>query len=313
MLRPFLHFLWIGAALFAVDRLWLSAPVPDPVVIPAQRVEALRASFRERAGRAPDEEELAALLRSEADDELLRREALALGFDRDDPVIARRLLQNMRFAGADDDSGGERDAASLVEEARDLGMDASDPVVRRRLVQRMRLLIEARALEEEPSEEALRAHYDETLARYRDPARVRITQLYFDGEPEGEAERALASLRAGEGPPDPRSLADPFLHAARQPLQSRRELAGRFGEALAEAAFALAPGVWSEPVRSGYGEHLLRVEERTPESQRPFEAVREEVRLDWLAERRELLLRETLRELREGVAVVVEGGPRLSP
>ena len=81
-------------------------------------------------------------IRAEVDDELLYRKAKRLGFDRDDPVVQRRLVQNMRFAGADP----ERDAASLYAEALDLGMHESDPVVRRRLVQRMRLAIEAEAL-----------------------------------------------------------------------------------------------------------------------------------------------------------------------
>lgn len=303
MLRPLLHFLWIGSLLFAIDRLLLASPqAPAPVVVPVERVGELRASFLSQTGRLPSEEELSGLLRAEVDDELLYREALALGFDRDDPVVQRRLVQNMQFAGADPD----RDAASLFAEAIDLGMQRSDPVVRRRLVQRMRLLIEARAMQEEPSEQALRAFYDANRERYLDPARVALVQLYFDGEPAGEARRALARLRDA-GPDAPGG--EPFLHAPRQPLQSERELAGRFGAGFASAVFALPLGVWSGPIRSSFGEHLVYVRERTPEALRPFESVRAELRLAVLAERRRAALAEALSSLREGVQVVVAGGP----
>ena len=95
-------------------------------------------------------EQLEALVRPEVDDELLYREAIALGFDRDDPVIFNRLVMNMRFAGAEEG----REAADLYREARELGMHLTDIVVRRRLVQRMRLLIESRAAEPEPAGEA---------------------------------------------------------------------------------------------------------------------------------------------------------------
>ena len=302
MLRPLLHFLWIGVALFALDR-WLepTAP-PDPVVISGGRVEELRGAFLARSGRLPDDRELDGLLRAEVNDELLYRRARSLGFDRDDPVVQRRLVQNMRFAGADP----ERDAASLFSEALELGMDRSDPVVRRRLVQRMRLAIEARALEQEPADEELRAHYEANRQRYRDPARVRLVQVFFDGEPAGEAEAALRRLRrAGAGPEDLEGEGEAFLHGAEQPPQSERELAQRFGPAFARRAFDLPQGAWSGPAESSYGAHLVWIREHTPEAQRSFEEVRRELRYAVLAEHRRRLLEEALASLRQGVRVVV--------
>lgn len=303
MLRPLLHFLWIGLALFAVDRWLAPGAVPEPVVIPAARVEELRGAFLARAGRMPDAAELEGLLRAEADDELLYREALGRGFDRDDPVVQQRLIQNMRFAGA----GPESDPASLYEEALALGMDRSDPVVRRRLVQRMRLSIEAAALEPPPTDAELRAHYDANREQYRDEARVRCAQLYFDGDPPGEARAALERLREAGAGPDVHGVGEAFLHGVEQPLQSERELARRFGADFARRVFELTPGSWSGPVASSYGQHLVWVRERTPESQREFAAVRQEVEHAVLAERRHLALARAIAGLREGVRVIVAG------
>src|SRR5262249_58581102 len=69
-----------------------------------------------------------------SDDELLYREALALGVDRRDPAVRERLVRLGGFVGED---RGERDA--LEREARRLGLERSDVVIRRHLAEIMRL------------------------------------------------------------------------------------------------------------------------------------------------------------------------------
>jgi len=306
--RPLLRFLVLGALLFAADRLWSREP-PAPVVIPAARVEAVRAEWVAWQQRAPSEAELARALESEIEEELLYREALRRGYDRGDPVVFRRLVQNLRFAGADAD----RDDASLYREARELGLHESDIVVRRRLVQRMRLELEAAALAEEPAEAELRAHFEATRDRYRSPARVTFHQIFFEQGRAEAAARALEALRAADAPPEARpEAADPFLHSAAQPSQSRDELAERFGADFAEAVFAAEPGGWSGPAPSAYGHHLVYVSEREPARALSFETVREKVRLALLAERRSRALREGVAALRAGAEVRIESAPASS-
>ena len=305
MFRVLLHFCLLGAALFAVDRAFFTEPPPPyeppPVVIPAARVgELLRSSWLRGSGPLSDEE-LEALVRPEVDDELLYREAIALGFDRDDPVIFNRLVMNMRFAGADE----EREAGELYREARDLGMHLTDIVVRRRLVQRMRLLIESRAAEPEPSEEELRAYFAERREELFRPARVRIVHRYFTREHEAAARDALAGLE-GQGPDAGRDLADAFLHPPEQPPQSERELANRFGAEFASGVFALPTGRWSGPVPTAYGVHLVYVVERSEQEPLGFDEVRDQMRYGLLAERGEAALEDVLARLREGVEVRIE-------
>jgi hypothetical protein len=314
VLRSLFHFLWIGIALFAAER-WLAAdPAPEPVSIPQARVEELSALFLARAGRPPGPAELEGLLLAEVHDELLYREALRKGFDRDDPVVQQRLVRNMQFARAGGGGAGSAgqddapDAAALYAEALELGMDRSDPVVRRRLIQRMRFAIEARALATPPTDADLRAHYEANLADYREPARVRLVQLYFDGDPAGEAAAALARLRrAGAGPEAPADVGEPFLLGIEQPSQSQRELGERFGADFAAGVFAAPAGEWSGPLASSYGQHLVWIREHTPEVQRSFEDSLDSVRHAVVAERRRRELDGELRRLRDGVQVVVAG------
>lgn len=304
MARPLLLFLAIGAALFAFERM-VGAPGDAggaPLVIPAERVAALRAELARRSGGPPDDAALRRALAPEVEEELLFREALARGYDRDDPVVFRRLVRNLRFAGADP----ERGDAALFAEALDLGLQHSDVVVRRRLVQRLRLELEARALREAPDEAALRAWFESHRARYRAPARVRLTQLYFAHE--DAARRSLERLLAERAIPErARTRGEAFLHAPEQPSQSREELARRFGAGFADAAFRVPTGRWEGPLASAYGSHLVWVHEREPARPLRFDEVRGAVRSALLAERRAAALEAGLAGLRARADVRIAG------
>ncbi len=306
MLRPVLHFFTLGAALLAADRLWFAVPAvpaaPAPIVISEQRVEELRRSAWVRGGAALTDREIRALAGAEVSDELLYREALALGFDRDDPVIFNRLVMNMRFAGA----GEEIPANELYRESRELGMHLTDIVVRRRLIQRMRLLIESSAGEPPPTEDELRRHFTQRQGELVRHARARFVQRFFSRERAAEARAAVARL-ADAGPEAADGLGEAFLHPVEQPPQSQQEIASRFGAEFARGVFALTPGRWSGPVPSAYGVHLVYVRELREQVPLEFEEVREQMRYGVLAQRGAQALAEAIAELREGVEVYIEG------
>jgi hypothetical protein len=91
--EPLLHFLVLGAVLFAVDYVVVGrANDPTAIVVDgAVDREALRI-FREQKGRAPNADELYALRRIWLDNEVLYREGLALKLDQGDPAIRDRVI-----------------------------------------------------------------------------------------------------------------------------------------------------------------------------------------------------------------------------
>ncbi|MEC7948784.1 MAG: peptidylprolyl isomerase [Myxococcota bacterium] len=97
MQEPLLWFLLLGLGLFGLDRLWPDDSVDGPVEISADTVTALVDGFAEAQGRAPTEVEIDALVESHADELRALREARALGLDRADPVVRRRLIQKLAF------------------------------------------------------------------------------------------------------------------------------------------------------------------------------------------------------------------------
>ncbi len=91
--EPLLHFVLLGAALFALDQV-VSSRTDDPQLIvmsPAVDEEA-RQLFKASRGRDPNTEELAALRRTWLDNEVLYREGLALQVDRGDVAIRERVI-----------------------------------------------------------------------------------------------------------------------------------------------------------------------------------------------------------------------------
>ncbi len=97
--EPLLHFFLAGALLFgvygALDR---DADEPRSVVrITATDLEWLRSSWTRQHQRPPDDRELRQLVSGYVREELLAREARALGLDEDDTVVRRRLAQKMEF------------------------------------------------------------------------------------------------------------------------------------------------------------------------------------------------------------------------
>lgn len=91
--EPLLHFVVLGALLFAVDHFIVGrADDPRTIVVDAQVDNQARQIFKTARGREPNAEELYALRRVWLDNEVLYREGLALQVDRGDKAIRERVI-----------------------------------------------------------------------------------------------------------------------------------------------------------------------------------------------------------------------------
>jgi hypothetical protein len=94
--EPLLHFVVLGAVLFAVDYyLFGRADDPRTIVVDSAVDAGAIQVFRTERNRAPDEAELYALRQIWLDNEVLYREGLALGVDKGDPAIRDRVVFKM--------------------------------------------------------------------------------------------------------------------------------------------------------------------------------------------------------------------------
>ena len=106
--EPLLHFLLIGVALF----LYYGHVAPGSsderrIVVSQAQADELGRRFQATWNRPPTAQELSGLVDSYISDEILYREGKALGLDRDDAVIKRRVRQKLEVMA---EEAGERTA-----------------------------------------------------------------------------------------------------------------------------------------------------------------------------------------------------------
>jgi len=97
--EPLLHFFVLGAALFGVYG-WMNrgtSTAPTEIFVSRDQVRSFEAQFERVWQRRATSEELQHLVDNWAREEVFYREGLALGLDRDDPVVRRRIGQKVEF------------------------------------------------------------------------------------------------------------------------------------------------------------------------------------------------------------------------
>jgi hypothetical protein len=267
---PLLHFAVLGTALFGLYA-WtrpVAAAEPDEIVVSAGQVEHLAISFARVWQRPPTATELKGLIDDHVKEEVLSREAIALGLDRDDTVIRRRLRQKMEFV------------------AEDLAATA-DPT-------------------ESELAAYLEAHLEDFQEDPRTSFRHVYLSGERGERLEADASELLGELRAAGPETDTATLGDGSLLPASFELEPRRGVAAQLGDGFAEALEDAPVGAWWGPLRSVYGLHLVLVTERQPGRAPALDEVRAAVRRELMAERRERSSRLLLEALLDRYRVTVE-------
>jgi len=249
--EPFLHFLLLGALIFIAHR-FLSKRIddgPGRIVITQGQITSMVIGFSRTWQRPPTREELEGLIRDRVREEVYSREAIAMGFDRDDPIIRRRLQQKLAFV--------TDDVAAVAE----------------------------------PTNAELADYLKTHAASFGVDRRVTFSQVYLDRNKRGErlagdANELLTQLRQQGRDTDLSSLGDPFLLEHRFLATPEMEIAKQFGEKFVTKLGDVPVGQWFGPVESGYGMHLVFVEERTDGRLPALAEVRDAVRRELINARR---------------------------
>jgi hypothetical protein len=267
--EPLLHFLLLGLLLFLVYQMTTpgsNSGSERTIRIAEADIINLAQQFESVWLRLPNGDELNALIDNYIREEILYREAVALGLDQDDSVIKRRVLQKLE--ALTDDAGFI--APPGDEELNAFLLENTDRFAYPPLLDMQQVLF--------------------------DPRR-RGSSMNAD------IDAGLAALRAGA---DPATVGDSTMLplAVRQVPLDR--LAREFGDDFVSAVVALPPGSWEGPVQSGFGLHIVRVDSKTANQPAVLEDVRAQVERDWenarLIEARE----EYYQQLRQSYVIQVE-------
>ena len=179
----------------------------------------------------------------------------------------------------------------LYREALAMGLEQGDIVVERRLAQRLEALAKSVLAPADPSEDELRAWFDENIEQFTQPDRYSIVQVYFDPDRRdqstlADAREALEALQSLNGiPADIANYGDRLLSQNRFVSQTELDLSKSFGSRFVEQVAELEPGLWHGPILSGYGTHLVYVTEIARAPLPDYESFAQQVREGWTAEK----------------------------
>jgi hypothetical protein len=278
--EPLLHFLLLGAALFAGYGYLQSGGAAESsrqIVVSVDELGQLYTYFEAQWHRAPTPEELERLVENNVQEEVLYREALAMGLDKNDTIVRRRMAQKMQF------------------------------------------LAEDVATAHEPSTDELRTWFDANTEKFALPGRVTFRHLYFSPDRRGPRahENAMSALARLAGQPEDSeravSIGDPFMFQEYYADRTSEQLAKDFGPQFAQAVVHLAPGSWEGPIESGYGWHLVFVSSLASGRNPAFEEVEADVKTAWLVEQKQVAWRKAYEAMRAKYTVLLPVPPDAQP
>jgi parvulin-like peptidyl-prolyl isomerase len=279
--EPLFHFLLIGALLFAVDHyvnpVGIAAPSSKQIQLSVDDLGQLVLLFQAQWRRQPTPDELSRLVEQKVQEEILYREGLAMGLDKDDTIVKRRLAQKLQFLAEDVAAAREPDTAELKS-----------------------WFEKNKAKFAQPSRVSFRHLYfspDRRGQHARDDAAKALAKLA--GQPQD-------AKMAG-------SLADPFMFQDYYRDRAPDYLGKEFGPQFAGAVAKLAPGSWQGPIESGFGWHLVFVDTVIPGRVPAFEEIEPDVKTAWLGQQKSQAWEKAYKEMRAKYTVLLPAPPKSLP
>ena len=262
---PLVLFVVLGGVLAALHLTLRSEPPVQTreteIVVTDADVTHIRRVYEKTWQRPPTDARLRALIERRVRDEILYREAMALGLGQGDSALRRRLALKLEFL------------------ARDAGGAAT------------------------PTEAELRVFLEENAASYTSPGyrsfiHVFVSEAKRGERAEADANALLERLKSDQAL-DPLTLGNRTMLEAEQVRVSHRDVTAIFGGAFADGVFEQPVGVWSGPLRSGYGLHLVLVREDVRGSLPTFPEARARLERDLIDRRGDEALAAYVQALRE--------------
>ena len=275
--EPLLHFLLIGLALFAIyaymHRGRMGVESSRQILVYLDDLRQMDLYFESQWHRQPTPQEFQAMVEDKVHEEVLYREGLAMGLDKDDTIVKRRMAQKMQFLAEDVAAAHEPSTAELKA-----------------------------WFDKNTKKFALPSRYSFRHLYFSPDRRGKNAQ--------DDAAKALSKI-AGQ-PEDSKlaaSLGDQFMFQDYYGDRTPEAIAKEFGPQFAVTLEKLKPGSWQGPVESGYGWHLVYVDTVIPGRTPSFEEMEPDVKTAWLAEQKQTAWQKAYAEMRAKYTVLLPGPP----
>jgi len=275
--EPLVQFVLIGVSIFLLSEIVGDSrdETQPTIIIDAGEVERIVQVWQRMRMRPPTDAELDELIDEHIRGEVMYREALAMGLDKDDAVIRHRLKQKLEFLSTNLMTLGEPGDEEL-----------------------QGFFEENRESYREPDRITFAQVYFSPSARKsrtEEDARKALREL---------VSASFDSLDAIEAEGDPIEL------DARYRRVTLAQVRKRFGARFADALTKQPLGRWSGPIESGFGLHNVYIEEKIPGELPPLSEIRHEVLRDYEARARQEASDAFYEKVKERYKIIVEEGAK---
>ena len=192
-------------------------------------------------------------------------------------------------------------------EALAMGLAEDDQVIRNRMRQKLELMMDNMASVNVPSQQMLEAYLQENADDFKEDYQVSFIQVFVNPEkqsdPQGVAMNLLRQLQEGARPED---LGDRTLMGYSFPDYSQTDVGRRFGSDFARQVAQVEPGVWSGPLNSAVGVHLIRIDRFESGTMPELSKIRSSVEREWMARKKSELKDAAYEKLLDGYDIQIE-------
>lgn len=275
--EPLLHFLLLGVALFGIYA-WMhrgrgGVESSKQIALTLDDLQIMERYFESQWHRPPTPAEFQAMVEDKVREEVLYREALAQGLDKDDTIVKRRMAQKLQFVAEDVAAAHEPSPEELKV-----------------------------FFEKNSSKFALPSRYSFRHLYFSPDKRGKNARR--------DAAEVLAKIAGqSEGSKLAVSSGDSFMFQDYYSDRTPEAIAKEFGPPFAVAIEKLKPGSWQGPIESGYGWHLVFVDTVIPGRIPALEEIESDVKTACLNEQKATSWQKAYAEMRARYIVLLPAPP----
>jgi len=271
--EPLFHFLLIGTIIFYIgykDEPKKEIQSQKHLIITKSDIDKLTLQWKREKNSLPSKKELNKLLEYYIEDEILYREALRMQLDKNEPDIKKILIDKLKYISDD-------------------------------------------SIKIDKIPEALLHHYfQEHKEKFikRTSKRISFTQVYLNPKKhkniEKIAQSILKKLHNKTIDTNITNLGDKFYTGNQFKNVDTKTLSKSFSRSFIRELFKLPVQQWSKPIKSGFGIHIIYVEEKREKKEVTFNDVKEQVKDEWLIEENYNAYKKLYKKLRKEYTVTIE-------
>lgn len=233
----------IGAFIFLLNAVFNKEESSEnQIVITKDDVARISKLYEQNWNQPPDAETLEKLIDNFINSEIYYQEALKLNLDHNDEIIKRRLRQKYEFVA--------QDLADIVE----------------------------------PNENELRAFYNDRQDLFHSPKKVSLYQFYINPDKHKDPVGAAHALKQKLSIRDASQLkneGDQTHINSYYADQDRVALRRIFGSDFSDQLMAVEKVGWTDPIKSGYGYHVVFIKQINDAKVLAYEDASEDVLTNW--------------------------------